>query len=359
MENNFKTYPIDDGFRMPAEWHTHSATLMVWPHNRDTWPGERLDAVERVYRNLILTLLKYEPVVLLASNPKVEKRVLSVLGDIKGLPHPLRLLTKPVNDVWVRDTGPIFIKNEKDNTVRLTNWEFNSWGDKYAPWNDDNSIPEFIADYFGIPGYSPGIVLEGGSIETNGEGLFLTTESVLLNPNRNPGLIKGEVESYLQDYLGAEKIIWLSEGLKGDDTDGHIDDLTRFVNKNTVVTTLTEDELNPNHGILYDNIRILFGSTDMEDNPLNVVTLPLPETKIEGSTVDGSEHVPSSYANFYIANGAVLVPLYDSRKDQQALDMFESLFPDRVIEGIPCNDLVWGQGSIHCITQQLYDLQLS
>ena len=358
MKNELKTTPKSDGYSMPAEWETHSATLMIWPHNRKTWPGKRLDAVELVYKQIILTLLKYEPVVLLVNDSSIEKRVLSVLGDYKQLAHPLRILKKSVNDVWARDSGPIFIKSSDSDDVCLTNWEFNSWGGKYEPWTNDNEIPEFISDTFGINYYTPGIILEGGSIDTNGEELFLTTESVLLNPNRNPDLTKSEIESYLHDYLGAEKVIWLQEGLNGDDTDGHIDDLTRFVNQNTVVTTLTEDELNPNHDILYNNLSLLFKSSDLSGKPLNVITLPLPETKISDTTVDGSEHVPSSYANFYIANDAVLVPLYDSRKDQQALDIFKALFPDRTIEGIECNDLVWGQGSIHCITQQLYGLNL-
>lgn len=358
MKNELTSIPYDDGYRMPAEWHTHSATLMIWPHNEETWPGKRLDAVEKVYRNIIRTLLKYEPVVLLVTNTDVKQRAVSILGDVSSLSHPLDIHHVPVNDVWARDSGPIFIRNEQENSVRLTNWEFNSWGGKYEPWDDDNKIPHYISDAFNIDGYSPCKVLEGGSIETNGNGLFLTTESVLLNPNRNQAPVKHELETYLRDYLGAEKVIWLKEGLKGDDTDGHIDDLSRFVNDNTLVTTLTEDESSPNHDVLYENLRILFSSTDVQGDALNVVTLPLPETKISDTTVDGSEHVPASYANFYIANGAVLVPLYDSRKDQQALDIFESLFPDRTIEGIQCSDLVWGQGSIHCITQQLYGISI-
>lgn len=339
---------------MPAEWNKHSGTLLIWPHNSETWPGKRLDAVEKVYRDIICTLLKYEPVVLLVANDETRKRAISGLGSISMLRYPLEIHQVPVNDVWARDSGPIFIKNKKSETYRLTNWEFNSWGGKYEPWDDDNRIPEYISSVFSIPAYSVGKVLEGGSIETNGDGLFLTTESVLLNPNRNPELSKAEIEQMLKRYLGAENVIWLRRGLKGDDTDGHIDDLTRFVNKNTVITALTEDQSNPNHDILYENLEILLHSTDLAGNPLHVITVPLPNTKIEDPTADGSDHVPSSYANFYIANGAVLVPLYDSRTDQQVLDLFSALFPDRDIEGITCNDLVWGQGSIHCITQQLY-----
>lgn len=343
---------------MPAEWEKHSGTLMIWPHNRNTWPGKRLDSVETVYRKIIRTLLTYEPVVLLVDNDEMNKRALSVLGDISPLPYPLVIHQVPVNDVWARDSGPIFIKHVTEDTFRMTNWEFNSWGGKYGPWSDDNRIPDYISSAFSIQAYTTETVLEGGSIETNGNGLFLTTESVLLNPNRNPDLSKEEIEKTLKRYLGAENIIWLRGGLKGDDTDGHIDDLTRFINKNTVITALTEDQSNPNHDILYENLEILLSSTNMAGDPLHVITFPLPNTQIEDTTVDGSDHVPSSYANFYIVNGAVLVPLYDSRTDQQVLDLFSALFPDRKIEGINCRDLVWGQGSIHCITQQLYGMEL-
>jgi|AntRauTorcE11897_2_1112592.scaffolds.fasta_scaffold03081_1 agmatine deiminase len=356
MKNEITSLPSDDGYRMPAEWETHSGTLMVWPHNRETWPGQRLKAVEDVYRSIIRKLLNYEPVILLAANPETEDRAKATLGDLTSLPYPIDIQQFPVNDVWARDSGPIFIKHKETGSVRLTDWEFNSWGGKYEPWDGDNRIPEFISDAYSISGYTTGKVLEGGSIETNGEGLFLTTESVLLNSNRNPELSKEEIELMLKRYLGAEKIIWLKHGLKGDDTDGHIDDLSRFVNKNTIITALAEDRSNPNHDLLFENLEILLTSTDVAGNPLHVITIPLPDTKISDTTVDGSDHVPSSFANFYLANGAVLVPLYESRTDQEALDLFEALFPDRQIEGIPCRDLVWGQGSIHCVTQQLYGI---
>ena len=345
------------GFRMPAEWSVHSGTLMAWPDNRDTWPGDHLTNVETVYRELIRTLLKYEPVVLLTSSEKVGTRAIDVIGDTSALNHQLHLLAMPVNDVWVRDSGPIAVR-DKNGQIHFTDWEFNSWGEKYSPWDDDNQIPQRLSQHFDIPLHSVGKILEGGSIDTNGEGIFLTTESVLLNPNRNPDLSRTDIESYLYSYLGAEKVIWLKDGLEGDDTDGHIDDLARFVSPNTIVTSLTEDRSNPNYDILYENLDILMGSFDLKGRAFNIITLPLPDTLSSELTVDGSSHVPSSYANFYIANGAVLVPLYDSRTDQQALDIFKMLFPDRTVEGIPCSDLVWGQGSIHCITQQLYGIDL-
>jgi agmatine deiminase len=346
----------DKQYVMPAEWTPHAATLLIWPHNRDTWPGNRLEAVENIYCAIISALLKYEPAILIVKDESVKQRAQNLLGDYQSLPFPLRIITTPVNDVWARDSGPIIVRNR--NGFVITDWEFNSWGGKYAPWDDDNRLPEKISERFTMENCKTGMVLEGGSIDTNGEGLFLTTESVLLNENRNPGWEKEKIEKYLQRYLGAEKIIWLKKGLAGDDTDGHIDDLARFVNKNTVVTAVTDDPASPNYEILKENLRILENSTGRDGKPLHIIQIPLPETLVDDPTVDGSDHVPCSYANFYIANGAVLLPLYDEKTDRQMLDLFSELFPSRTIEGIPCSGLVWGQGSIHCITQQLYGINL-
>ena len=356
MNNTSNVSSAEPRFRMPAEWSDHAATMLIWPHNRNTWPGERLNNVEKVYRSIVRTLLKYEPVLLFVNDEKIRKRALNELGETKSLPYALKTVTAPVNDVWARDSGPIYVKDQNNGQFTITDWEFNSWGGKYPPWSDDNRLPEKISDLFSTPSVKTGMVLEGGSIETNGEGLFLTTESVLLNPNRNPDMSRDEIEKMLAKFLGAEKVIWLNRGLQGDDTDGHIDDLTRFVNKNTVITALTSDEANPNYEALRQNLETLQNSTDQDGNPLHIIPVPLPDTFADSPTVDGSDHVPSSYANFYIANGAVLLPLYDESTDQDQLDLFSILFPGRVIEGIPCADLVWGQGSIHCITQQLYDI---
>lgn len=352
----FKT-PNQLGYSMPAEWHPHAATLMHWPSNRETWPGKRLERVEEVYLNIIEKLSRYEPVILL-SDPSTLRRAKKRIENT-GIDRTLvRVIEKPINDVWARDCGPICIRREVDGSVEyaMTDWDYNAWGNKYPPFDDDNKVPSFLADIFGMPLYRPGIVLEGGSIETNGHGLLLTTESVLLNPNRNPGLDKGAIEQYLQDFLGIDKIIWLKRGLAGDDTDGHIDDLTRFLNKDTVLTIISEDNRNVNFDVLNKNYELLESACDLQDRPLTIETLPLPETKIEGTTVDGSEHVPASYANFYIANGVVLVPQYDRRFDNMAIDLFRGYYPERDIIGIECADLVWGQGSLHCITQQLYGI---
>ncbi len=350
--------PASLGFKMPAEWERHSATQMHWPSNRETWPGERLQRVEEVYLDIIEVLHQYEPVHLLLENHQVGDWVINLFEQRNFDFQQITFHLQPINDIWARDCGPIFIRRQqsRQEDFAITDWEYNAWGEKYPPFEDDNRLPKYFALKYDIKRYVPDMVLEGGSIETNGNGVLLTTKSVLLNPNRNPNLSKEDIEKRLKSYLGIEKIIWLKEGLAGDDTDGHIDDLARFLNEDTILATVSEDPDDINYEVLSENLQILSEATDQDGNSFTIETLPIPETKIRGTTVDGSEYVPASYANFYIANGIVLVPMYDKRYDQMALDLFEQYFPTREIVGIPCSDLVWGQGAIHCITQQLYGL---
>ncbi|HEX6981409.1 MAG TPA: agmatine deiminase family protein [Balneolaceae bacterium] len=343
---------------MPPEWEKHSATQLHWPSNQETWPGERLEKVEQVYLDIIEILHLHEPIHLLINDERTKRRALNLLGQRDINLQRITFHLQPINDVWARDCGPIFVHRENGNREEfaITDWGYNAWGEKYPPFDDDNRLPEYLAGKYDIPRFETGLVLEGGSIDTNGNGVLLTTESVLLNSNRNPHLSKEEIEQRLMDYLGIEKIIWLKEGLAGDDTDGHIDDLARFLNENTILAMVCEDSSDVNYEVLSENLELLQKATNQRGEPFVIETLPLPKTKIEGTTVDGSEYVPASYANFYIANGIILVPLYDERYDQEALDLFEQYFPDRKVVGIPCADLVWGQGSIHCITQQLYKI---
>lgn len=352
--------PNDLAYRMPAEWSKHTATQLHWPSNIETWPHIRLHKVEEVYLDIIESLHQYEPIILLHDLSVPKKYLLEKLQSRPiNLSH-ITIHSIPINDVWARDCGPIFIKkmSESSDEYAITDWEYNSWGGKYPPYDSDNALPKWISDYYHIPYFKTGMVLEGGSIETNGDGILLTTESVLLNPNRNPGLTKSQIEQRLIEYLGVEKIIWLKRGLAGDDTDGHIDDLSRFLNKNTILTMVTEDESDVNYAALHQNLGILERTENQYGEPFKIITLPLPQTRIADQTVDGSLFVPASYANFYIANDVVLLPLYDKRYDEMAMDLFREFFPDRDIIGIDCTDLVWGQGSIHCITQQLYGLTL-
>lgn len=343
---------------MPPEWYPHAATQLHWPSNPETWPGERLPRVEEVYLNIIEVLHYFEPIHLFVENKEIHKRALDLLSKRDVNLQQVTFHRQPINDVWARDCGPIFIHRKQNGSEEfaITDWEYNAWGGKYPLYEDDNRIPNYIAGFYDIECYEPGMVLEGGSIDTNGNGVLLTTESVLLNPNRNPNLSKAEIEQKLKDYLGIEKIIWLRNGLAGDDTDGHIDDLARFLNETTILAMVEEDANDPNYQALKENLDILQHANDQHGNPFTLEVLPMPKTKIEGTTVDGSEYVPASYANFYMANGVVLVPTYDERYDNRALGLFRRYFPDRDVVGIPCADLVWGQGSIHCITQQLYGI---
>lgn len=339
---------------MPAEWHPHSATQMHWPSNRETWPGQRLQRVEKVYLDIIEVLHEYEPIHLFVEDDRIRKRVIKLFNERRIDLQHVTFHLQPINDVWARDCGPIFIRHKQTGEYAITDWDYNAWGEKYPPFDDDNRLPKYVASKYNIKRFEPNMVLEGGSIDVNGEGVLLTTESVLLNRNRNPEMSKPEIEQRLKDYLGIEKIIWLKEGLAGDDTDGHVDDVARFLNESTILAMSTDNHADVNNDALNKNLEILSDATDLYGNGFSIETLPMPKTKIEGTTVDGSEYVPASYANFYIANGVVLVPVYDEQFDQKALQLFERYFPDRDIIGIPCSDLVWGQGAIHCITQQWY-----
>ncbi len=339
---------------MPPEWSRHAATQLHWPSNRKTWPGERLLRVEEVYCQIIEELHFFEPIHLFVESLEVRNRVMQKLSLRAVDLDQLIIHQQKINDVWARDCGPVFVKD--GNEYVITDWGYNAWGEKYPPWDADNVLPAYIAKKFGIRRVEPGMILEGGSIDVNGAGALLTTESVLLNTNRNPDLSKLEIEERLKKYLGIEQIIWLKRGLAGDDTDGHVDDITRWLNEDTVLTMICKDPKDVNYEALQENLEILRSVELKNGKKLNIETLPLPKTKIEGTTVDGSEYVPASYANFYIANGVVLVPLYDKQYDNQALDLFNGYFPGRKVIGIPCADLVWGQGSIHCITQQLYGI---
>lgn len=339
---------------MPPEWSKHAATQLNWPSNRKTWPGQRLQRVEEVYCQIIEELHFFEPIHLFVESLEVRNRVMQKLSLRAVDLDQITIHQQKINDIWARDCGPIFVKDAGEYVIM--DWDYNAWGEKYPPWDSDNALPAFIAEKFGIRRVEPGMVLEGGSIDVNGAGALLTTESVLLNANRNPELSRSQIEEQLKKYLGVEQIIWLKRGLAGDDTDGHIDDITRWLNEDTVLTVVCKDEEDVNYQALQENLEILRSVKLKNGKKLNIETLPLPKTKIEGATVDGSEYVPASYANFYIANGVVLVPLYDKQYDNQALDLFKSYFPGRKVIGIPCTDLVWGQGSIHCITQQLYGI---
>ena len=340
--------PAELGFRMPAEWMPHRGTWLSWPHKEASWPG-KFGPVPGIFARMVRALTEREEVHINVAGRAMEASVRSQVREAGANPDKVFFHDNPTNDAWCRDHGPIFLERHRDGRSEqaIVDWGYNAWGGKYPPYDLDDVVPTRIAGELGLPLFAPGIVMEGGSIDVNGRGTLLTTESCLLNPNRNPSLDRGEIERYLRAYLGVTKILWLGDGIVGDDTDGHVDDLTRFVDERTVVTAVEDDPADENYEPLQENLERLRGMTDQDGRPLRVVTLPMPRPLEH----DG-QRLPASYANFYIANGLVLLPTYDPPRDEQAIATLGGLFPDRDIVGIDCTDLVWGLGAFHCVTQQ-------
>jgi len=344
----YQETPAEAGFRMPAEWAPHRGTWLSWPHRESTWPG-KFEPIPPVFAEIVRHLAPREEVHINVADAGMEADARAVLARAGAPVENVFFHHHPTDDAWCRDHGPVFVQRERkgrrDSIV--LDWGYNSWGGKYPPFENDDRIPTAIATELGLPVISPGIVMEGGSLDVNGEGTLLTTESCLLNPNRNPGLGREQIESHLRQYLGVTKILWLGDGIEGDDTDGHIDDLTRFVNPTTVVTVVEADPSDRNYQPLRDNLERLRGMTDQDDRPLEIVTLPMPRPMYQGD-----QRLPASYANFYVANGVVLMPAYDPEQDELARAALARCFPDRTVIPIGCTDLVWGLGAIHCVTQQ-------
>jgi agmatine deiminase len=340
--------PARLGYSMPAEWERHRGTWLSWPHKEASWP-DRFEPVPHIFAAMVRALSPHEEVHINVSGPDMEERVAALLAAEGAQRSRVLFHHNPTNDAWCRDHGPIFIQREQDGrrTEAIVDWGYNAWGGKYPPYDLDDVIPTRIGRELGIPVYSPGIVMEGGSIDVNGRGTLLTTEACLLNPNRNPDLSRDQIEGYLRDYLGVRKILWLGDGILGDDTDGHVDDLTRFTDGRTVVTVVEEDPRDENFEPLQENLRRLEEMTDQDGEPLRIVTLPMPRPLYQDD-----QRLPASYANFYIANGVVLLPTYDPERDARAAATLQELFPTRRVVGIDCTDLVWGLGAFHCVTQQ-------
>ena len=337
--------PRELGYRMPAEWEKHEALWLSWPHDPTTFPN-RVEKAEEAYVQIIKNIHESENVNLFVKNDLMKQRVTSFFKKNGISLNKICFFKFNYADVWFRDYGPIFVTN-KDQKLAMVHWIFNSWGEKYQELLKDSKIPQVINKKMKLPCFEPGIVLEGGSIDTNGKGTMLTTEQCLLNKNRNPQLNKGEIEKYLNDYLTVDKIIWLKKGIDGDDTDGHIDDIARFVNPTTVVCAYEENKQDENYSVLKENYEILQNSTDQDGNKLKVIKLPMPK-KIGYK----NNPLPASYANFYIGNTTVLIPIFGHKNDKTALSIIQEQFPDRKAVGIDCSDLVYGLGTIHCITQQ-------
>ncbi|WP_437205645.1 agmatine deiminase family protein [Planctomicrobium sp. SH664] len=337
---------------MPAEWEPQEAVWLSWPHKEESWPGA-FEPVPAIFGELARHITDSQLVRINVSGPEMQAATEAVLRAAGARLDRVRFHHNPTNDAWVRDHGPIYVVRDRNGRTEraLTKWGYNAWGDKYPPYDLDNEVPGRIAREFDEPIFNGGMILEGGSIDVNGAGLLLTSEACLLNPNRNPQLSKAEIELRLQDYLGVGKILWLGDGIIGDDTDGHIDDITRFVGPRTIVTAIEEDTTDENHQPLQENLERLQTLTDLDGRPFEIVTIPMPEPVYfddDGEAV----RLPASYANFLIINTKVLVPVYGGKRDAEALRTLSRLFPGREVVGINCRDLVWGLGAIHCVTQQ-------
>jgi agmatine deiminase len=334
---------------MPAEWEPHAATWFTWPRPNGISFPDKYDTVPPVYAELIRHLVQVEEVNINVWNAAMEEGVRELLTRHQTPLDRVRFHHFPAYEPWCRDHGPVFLVRERDGRRQraVVDWGYNAWGGKYPPFDLDDAVPQHVARLRGLPLFSPGIVMEGGSIDLNGRGTLLTTESCLLNPNRNPHLNKSQIEQFLRDYLGVTHFLWLGDGIVGDDTDGHIDDLARFVNPATVVTVVEEDPTDENYQPLRENLRRLHTLRDQDGQPLRVVELPMP-----GVVEHAGQRLPASYANFYIANSLVLVPTFRRPNDRKALDILQQQFPDRRVVGVDSTELIWGLGSFHCITQQ-------
>ena len=346
--------PAALGYRMPAEWEPHTATWLSWPRREGISFPDSFDRVLPALHAMVEALIDSEKVCINVSNGAHEAEARSVLS---GLPmERITFYGVPTNEPWCRDHGPIFLTRDRDprsatgrirrGELAVVDWDYNAWGNKYPPFDLDEIVPTRLAEILRLPVFYPHMILEGGSIDVNGSGALLTSESCLLNKNRNPNLSRDDIEQRLRDYLGVSDILWLGDGIAGDDTDGHIDDLTRFVSESSVVTVVEENRADENFEPLKENLarlrEIKIGGRNLE-----ILTLPMPKKIMREGL-----RLPASYANFYVANTCVLVPTFADPNDKAALSVLRQCFPDRRVIGIDCRELIWGLGTFHCLTQQ-------
>ena len=346
-----RTTPRQLGFRMPAEWAPHEATWLAWPHEKTDWPG-KFAPIPWLYGEIVRRLARVERVRILAENRDEEQSARRVLKKCGADLSAVEFFHAKTNRSWTRDFGPIFVKNDRGQ-VGLTNWQFNGWA-KYDDWRHDDAVNAKLIPKLKLPAWEPThcgrrVVLEGGSIDVNGHGTLMTTEECLLSPvqARNPGFTREDLAQVFCEYLGATHVLWPKNGIAGDDTHGHVDDLARFVNPSTIVAVIEEDRAEANYEPLQENFARLREMKDQDGQPLRVETLPMPEP-----VYFAGQRLPASYANLYIANRVVLMPTFNDPKDRIALNTLARLFPDREVVGIACTDLVLGLGTLHCMTQQ-------
>ena len=342
-----KVTPRELGYYFPAEFAPHVATWLSWPHKEASWPG-KIHTIFPYYAQFIKELTKGEKVNINVVDLAMKEFATSWLQKAEVDMSRVEFFMHPTNDAWCRDHGPAFLINPAAAEKKvIVDWGYNAWGNKYPPYDLDDVIPTRIATRYNIPVWHPGIVMEGGSVEFNGAGTLMTSTACLLNPNRNPHLNQGQIETYLRNYYGVEQILWVDEGIVGDDTDGHIDDTVRFVNADTVLTVVEEKKQDENYSLLQHNLRQLQQMRLLNGKQLNIIELPMPD-----ELTYEDQRLPCSYANFYIANESVIVPIFKCDKDEKALQIIQDCFPERRVVGIDSREIIWGLGSFHCLSQQ-------
>jgi agmatine deiminase len=339
--------PKELGYYFPAEFAPHTATWLSWPHKEASWPG-KIHTIFPYYAQFIKELTKGEQVCINVADDAMKQFALQHLVQANVDMQKVSFFLNPTNDAWCRDHGPAFLINPNAEYKKvIVDWNYNAWGDKYPPYDLDDIIPTLIGKHYNIPVYNPGIIMEGGSVEFNGKGSLLTSKACLLNPNRNPHLNQQQIEGYLMNYYGVEQILWVDDGIVGDDTDGHIDDTVRFVNEDTVLTVVEENKQDENYELLQQNLKQLQAMRLLNGKQLNIVELPMPD-----AVAYDDQRLPASYANFYIANKSVIVPTFNGSKDDKALQIIQQCFKDREVVGIDSTEIIWGLGSFHCLSQQ-------
>ena len=339
--------PKNLGYYFPAEFAPHVATWLSWPHKEASWPG-KIHTIYPYYSQFVKELTRGERVCINVNDATMKEFATGHLNNAGVDLSKVEFYIHPTNDAWCRDHGPAFLINpDADKKKVIVDWNYNAWGGKYPPHDLDDVIPTLIANQYDIPVYYPGIIMEGGSVEFNGKGTLMTSTACLLNPNRNPHLNQQQIEEYLRNYYGVEQILWVDEGIVGDDTDGHIDDTVRFVNEDTVIAVVEENKSDENYAILQHNLKQLKQMRLLNGKQLNIVELLMPNELIYED-----QRLPCAYANFYIANKSVIVPTFRCDKDDKALAVIQSCFPDREVVGIDSTEIIWGLGSFHCLSQQ-------
>lgn len=336
--------PASLGYRMPAEWEPHAATWLSWPRREGISFPNSYDRVTPTLREMVAALITSEPVCINVTNGAHEAEARAVLDELPQ--ERITYYTIPTDEPWCRDHGPMFLTRDERPQLAIIDWGHNAWGGKYPPYDLDDAVPTRIAETLGLPVYDGGMILEGGSIDVNGSGACLTTESCLLNPNRNPNMTREQIETRIREFVGVRDIYWLSRGTEGDDTDGHIDNLARFVRERTVLAIVEQDPSSANYEPLQENLARL-SAIRIDGEPLEIVKLPTTAEMIREELT-----LPASYANFYIANEVVLVPTYGDPNDAPAVAKIQHAFPQRRVAPIDCRELIWGLGAFHCLTQQ-------